>query len=130
MPVSCSVPSDVVFIGFSIFFSIRFSDVLIDVDALRPFLVVQSAALLDENGGQPDGGHHQHGDEPGEFPQDDGESDESHEGHAYGHRRQREETAPDAHELQRFLESFEHGEAVLTVLIFFHDLREEKRQSL
>ena len=56
------------------------------------------------------------------FPKGDGEDDESHEGHAYGHRRQCEEAAADAHEFQRLLESLEHGETVLTVLVLFHGL--------
>lgn len=91
---------------------------------------MQSAALLDEDGGQPCGGHHQHGDEPGKFPKGDREDDESHEGHAYGHRRQCEEAAAYAHELQRLLESLEHGKTVLITLILFHDLREKEWQSL
>ena len=61
--------------------------------------------------------HHQHGDEPGEFSQNNGEHDEADERHADRRSRQCEEAATDAHELQRLLQTFENG---ITLLIHRH----------
>ena len=72
---------------------------------------MQSAFLLDVDGHEPCGGHHQHGDEARELAYGHREHDEAYEGHAYGRGRQREEASAYAHELQRLLQSLEDGEA-------------------
>ena len=73
----------------------------VDEYAFGTPLVVQAATLLDINDNQSSYSHHQHGDEPGEFSQNNGEHDKADERHADRRCRQCEEAATDAHELQR-----------------------------
>jgi hypothetical protein len=87
-----------------------------EVDAGIPFLVVKSALLLDEDAEQTDGGDDDHGDEAGQLPQDDGEEDETDKTCADGTGGKGEETPPDAHELQRLLQTLEDGKAVERVV--------------
>ena len=87
-----------------------------EVDAGIPFLVVQSALLFDEDAEQTDGGNDDHGDEACQLPQDDGEEDETDETYADGTGGKGEEPPPDAHELQRPLQTLEDGKAVERVV--------------
>ena len=64
---------------------------------------VKPVALPDVDGSQSDEGKDNHGDEARQLTQDDGEEDEAEEGHANGDGGKGQESASDAHELQRFL---------------------------
>jgi hypothetical protein len=55
------------------------SQTLIDKDTFVLPLVMETATLLDVDGDQSGYYHHKHGDEPGKFPQCDGEHDEADE---------------------------------------------------
>ncbi len=93
---------------------------------------MQSSALFDEDGHQPDDCHDKHGDESGELSKYNGEQYESDKRHTDGQCCQREEASTDAHEFKRFLQSLEYGKSLLihrhsivTSLLF-----EEQRKSL
>jgi len=95
-------------------------EVTVDEDALAALLGVESAALLDVDGQQPGEGDGHHGGEPHYLAHEDGEDDEPHEGEADGPCGIGEESPPDAHELQRFLESLEYW---IIRFCGFHGLR-------
>ena len=64
---------------------------------------VKSIALPDIDSGQSDKGKDYHSYEARQLAQDDGEEDKTEEGHADGYGSKGQESASDAHELQRFL---------------------------
>lgn len=85
-------------------------------DATMAPLGVQASLLLEVDGGEPRGCHHDHGDESRQLPHEDGEDDESDEGGADGHGGKGQETASDTHELQGLLKALEDGIAVVVDL--------------
>ena len=60
---------------------------------------VESIALPDVDGGQPDKGKDNHGYKASQLAQDDGEKDETEKGHTYGDGGKGQEATSDAHEL-------------------------------
>ena len=80
--------------------------------AAEPFLTVQSAALLDVDRDDSHGGEADHDDEANELAKEDGRQQEAKEADADGSGGVGQEPAPNAHELQWFLESLENRYAV------------------
>jgi len=77
-----------------------------------PFLAVQSAALLYVDGDDSHGGEADHDDEANELAKEDGRQQEAKEADTDGSGGVGQEPAPNAHELQWFLESLENRYAV------------------
>ena len=60
---------------------------------------VESIALPDVDGGQPDKGKDNHGNKASQLAKDDGEKNETEKGHTYGDGGKGQEATSDAHEL-------------------------------
>ena len=69
---------------------------------------MKPASLLDVNGDEPCQCHHHHGNDTGNFPNEDGKDDKAYEGCTDGSRRECQEPSSYSHEFNGFLQTLEY----------------------